>query len=151
MSRVVVASAAIVVLAGFVSAQAPAPAKKERVDGFGGFFFRAKSPKTLAQWYSDHLGVTLTPTDYGGEPWQQLAGPTVFEPFPADTKYFGSPDHAFMLNFRVKNLDAMVAQLRGAGIAVNVDAKTYPNGRFAHLSDPEGNPIELWQPQRNAQ
>jgi predicted enzyme related to lactoylglutathione lyase len=73
----------------------------------------------------------------------------VFQPFPANTTYFGSADRSFMLNFRVKNLDAMVAQLRRAGITVDVDPKTYPNGRFARLSDPEGNPIQLWQPQRN--
>jgi predicted enzyme related to lactoylglutathione lyase len=136
MSRIVAACALIVVLAGFVSAQAPAPEQKERVDGIGG--------------YSDHLGVTLTPADDKSESWQQLAGPTVFQPFPANTTYFGSADHSFMLNFRVKNLDAMVAQLRRAGITVDVDPKTYPNGRFARLSDPEGNPIQLWQPQRNA-
>src|SRR4029077_18298378 len=78
--------------------------QKERVDGFGGFFFRAKSPKTLAQWYSDHLGVTVTPSDYGQQPWTQDAGPRVSQPFPAATKYW-SADKAFMLNFRVKNLD----------------------------------------------
>jgi len=150
MSRIVAACAVIVVLAGFVSAQAPAPEQKERVDGIGGFFFRSKSPKTLAQWYRDHLGFTLTPADYKSESWQQLAGPTVFQPFPANTTYFGSADHSFMLNFRVKNLDAMVAQLRRAGIAVEVDPKTYSNGRFARLADPEGNPIQLLQPQRNA-
>jgi glyoxylase I family protein len=150
MSRVVVALAVIIALAGLTSAQDPVPSTKERVEGIGGFFFRSSSPKTLKQWYSDHLGVTLTPTDYGGEPWQQLAGPTAFEPFPASTKYFGSPEHSFMLNFRVKNLDAMVAQLRASGIAVDVDQQTYPNGRFAHLADPEGNRIELWQPQRKA-
>ena len=123
--------------------------KMERVDGIGGFFFKAKSPKVLAQWYRDHLGVTLTPADYNTEPWQQAAGPTVFGPFPADTKYFGRPEQAFMLNFRVSNLDAMVAQLRRASIKVEVDPKTYPNGRFALLHDPEGNPIQLWQPQKN--
>jgi len=52
-----------------------------------------------------------------------------------------------MLNFRVANLDAMIAQLRGAGISIEVDPESYPNGRFARLSDPEGNPIQLWQPQ----
>jgi predicted enzyme related to lactoylglutathione lyase len=119
--------------------------QKERVDGFGGFFFRAKSPKTLAQWYSDHLGVTVTPSDYGQQPWTQDAGPTVFQPFPAATKYW-SADKAFMLNFRVKNLDALVAQLRKADIKVDVDPMTYPNGRFAALEDPEGNPIQLWEP-----
>ena len=132
-----------------VTAAVPAQEKKERVDGIGGFFFKSKSPKVLAQWYSDHLGVTLTPGDYDSEPWQQAAGPTVFGPFPADTKYFGRPEQAFMLNFRVSNLDAMAAQLRRAGIKVEVDPKTYPNGRFALLHDPEGNPIQLWQPQKN--
>jgi glyoxylase I family protein len=132
-----------------VTAAVSAQEKKERVDGIGGFFFKSTSPKVLAQWYSDHLGVTLTPTDYGSEPWQQAAGPTVFAPFPADTKYFGPAEQRFMLNFRVSNLDAMVAQLRSADIKVEVDPETYPNGRFALLHDPESNPIQLWQPQRN--
>jgi glyoxylase I family protein len=60
--------------------------------------------------------------------------------------YFGESKQAWMVNFRVQDLDAMVAQLQGAGIAVNVDPQTYPNGRFARLYDPECNPIELWQP-----
>ena len=117
----------------------------ERVEGIGGFFFRAKAPKVLAQWYADHLGVSMTPTAYGIKPWQQEAGPTAFQPFPADTKYFG-PDHQFMLNFRVANLLAMVHQLQSVGINVEVDPKEYPNGWFAQLADPEGNPIQLWQP-----
>ena len=117
----------------------------ERVDGIGGFFFRAKDPKALAQWYAEHLGVSTTPTEYGRKPWQQEAGPTAFEPFPAATKYF-APDHQFMLNFRVANLLAMVHQLQAAGIDVKVDPKEYPNGWFAQLADPEDNPIQLWQP-----
>jgi predicted enzyme related to lactoylglutathione lyase len=128
-----------------LAASLPAAQQKERVDGFGGFFFRAQSPKTLAQWYSDHLGVTVTPTGYGGESWKQEAGTTVFQPFPATTKYWRA-EKAFMLNFRVKNLDALVAQLRKADIKVDVDPMTYPNGRFASLEDPEGNPIQLWEP-----
>ena len=129
------------------AAQTAPAGPQERVQGIGGFFFRAKAPKVLAKWYADHLGVTLTPTDYGHESWQQAAGPTVFEPFPAATKYFGTEGQPFMLNFRVRSLDAMVAQLRSAGIAVDVDPMKYPNGVFARLSDPEGNPIQLWQPQ----
>jgi glyoxylase I family protein len=136
----------LMALACPAAAQQKAEQKMERVDGIGGFFFKAKSPKVLAKWYSDHLGVTLTPSDYGQESWQQAAGPSVFEPFPADTKYFGRAEQAFMLNFRVRDLDAMVAQLRGADIKVDVDTEVYPNGRFARLSDPEGNPIQLWQP-----
>ncbi len=116
------------------------------VDGFGGFFFKAKDPKALAKWYADHLGVVQTPADYGGQSWQQTAGPTVFQPFPAETKYFGRAEQQFMLNFRVSNLLEMVHDLQAAGIAVTLDPKEYPNGWFASLADPESNPIQLWQP-----
>ena len=148
--RLLTACVGVIASIGMASAQTPAvppsapPA--ERVEGFGGFFFKAKEPKVLAQWYADHLGITLTPTEYGAEPWQQTAGPTVFAPFAATTKYFGRAEQAFMLNFRVRKLDAMVAQLRRAGITVEVDPETYPNGLFARLADPEGNPIQLWEP-----
>ena len=70
----------------------------------------------------------------------------MFEPFPAGTGYFGDAAKSWMLNFRVPDLDRMAAQLRSAGIRVRVDPKRYPNGRFARLKDPEGNPMELWQP-----
>jgi predicted enzyme related to lactoylglutathione lyase len=118
----------------------------EKVAGIGGLFFRAHDPKALAQWYQQHLGIALTPTSEGATPWQQEAGPTVFSPFPETTKYFGDPNKAFMVNFRVHDIDKMVAQLRTAGIEVK-DPESYGNiGRFARLHDPEGNPIELWQP-----
>ncbi|HEY7099802.1 MAG TPA: VOC family protein [Terriglobales bacterium] len=118
----------------------------EKVAGIGGFFFRAHDPKALANWYEQHLGIALTPTSEGGTVWQQEAGPTSFTPFPETTKYFGDPNKAFMVNFRVHDLDKMVAQLRKAGIEVK-DPESYPNvGRFTRIHDPEGNPIELWQP-----
>jgi predicted enzyme related to lactoylglutathione lyase len=118
----------------------------ERVQGIGGLFFRAQDPKALSAWYSRHLGIDVTPMSYEQQPWQQQAGPTVFAPFPANSDYFGRREQSWMVNFRVGDLDAMVAQLRAAGIAVEVDAEKYPNGRFARLQDPEGNPIQLWQP-----
>jgi predicted enzyme related to lactoylglutathione lyase len=80
--------------------------------------------------------------------WQQEAGPTVFAPFPEQTTYFGDPKQTWMVNFRVRNLDAMTAQLRPAGIAVEIDPEEYPNGRFGRLNDPDGNPIQLWEPRR---
>jgi glyoxylase I family protein len=135
--------ASVLVLAFAVALSAQ---EKEHVDGIGGFFFKAKSPKALAQWYNDHLGVSTTPQGDGQEPWTQAAGPTAFQPFNENTKYFGRAEQMFMLNFRVRNLDAMVAQLRRADIKVDVDSQTYPNGRFARLVDPEGNPIQLWEP-----
>jgi len=119
----------------------------EQVTGIGGLFVRARDPKALAQWYRDHLGVTPVPLNYEELPWRQEAGPTAFAPFPETTDYFG-PDAAktWMVNFRVRSLDAMVEQLRAAGVSVEVDLQAYPNGRFARLYDPEGNAIELWQP-----
>ena len=120
--------------------------KMEKVAGIGGLFFRAHDPKALAAWYENHLGITITPTSEGASVWQQEAGPTVFNPFPETTKYFGDPNKVWMVNFRVHDLDKMVSQLRAAGIEVK-DPESYPNiGRFARLHDPEGNPIELWQP-----
>lgn len=119
----------------------------EKVTGIGGLFFRARDPVALGKWYQDHLGVTLVPSDYEQSPWHQEAGPTVFAAFPEDTSYFGDRKNAWMVNFRVRNLDAMVAQLRSAGMTVEIDPQPYPNGRFARLYDPEGNPIELWEPQ----
>lgn len=118
----------------------------ERVLGIGGLFFRANDPAALGQWYRDHLGIDLVPTDYGQKSWSQEAGPTVFAPFEKDSDYFGNPSKNWMINFRVRDLDAIVAQLRAAGIEVTINPETFPNGRFARLHDPEGNPIELWQP-----
>lgn len=118
----------------------------ERVTGIGGFFFRSKDPATLARWYDDMFGVTMTPQDYDAMPWRQEAGTTVFEPFKQDTTFFGDLRLQWMINFRVRDLAAMVAQLQGKGVDVKVDPDTYPNGRFAQLNDPEGNPIQLWQP-----
>jgi predicted enzyme related to lactoylglutathione lyase len=118
----------------------------EKVTGIGGLFFRARDPAALGRWYEQHLGVTLTPAGYDQPPWQQGAGPTVFAPFPESTEYFGNPAQVWMVNFRVRDLDAMTTQLRLAGITVTTDPQLYPNGRFARLHDPEGNPIELWEP-----
>ncbi len=118
----------------------------EKVTGIGGFFFRAKDPKALALWYEQHLGILPIPASYGETGWQQEAGPTAFAPFKETSGYFGDASKNWMLNFRVRDLDKMAAQLEAAGITVKIDPESYPNGRFARLHDPEGNPIELWQP-----
>jgi len=87
------------------------------------------------------------PSNYDELPWQQEAGPTAFDPLPESTDYFGDGGKVWMINFPARNLDAVATQLRGAGISVEVDPQAYPNGRFARVSDPEGNPIEVWEPQ----
>ncbi|MGI9604499.1 MAG: VOC family protein [Acidimicrobiales bacterium] len=117
----------------------------EKVLGIGGVFFRSQDPGGLAEWYLQHLGVALVPQDASSAPWMTEAGVTVFSPFPADTDYFRD-DRQFMINFRVADLDAMTAQLAAAGIAVGDQVEMEGIGAFAHMHDPEGNPIELWQP-----
>jgi glyoxylase I family protein len=118
----------------------------ERVTGIGGLFFRSRDPAGLAAWYERHLGVTPVPLTYEETPWHQEAGPTVFAAFDQETDHFGRPEQQWMVNFRVRDLDAMVRQLRAAGLDVEVDDEDYPNGRFARVYDPEGNPVELWEP-----
>jgi len=118
----------------------------EKVTGIGGLFFRAHDPKALGLWYQQHLGISLMPSTLQDSVWQQEAGPTVFAPFKETTGYFGDASKVWMVNFRVRDLDKMAAQLQTAGIEVKIDPQSYPNGRFARLHDPEGNPIELWQP-----
>ncbi len=118
----------------------------EKVTGIGGFFFRAHDPKALGRWYQENLGVLVIPTSYGQQSWKQEAGETALAPFPEATKYFGDTTKQWMINFRVRDLDKMAVQLQAAGIKMTIDAEKYPNGKFASLNDPEGNPIQLWQP-----
>ncbi|MDX8348663.1 VOC family protein [Cognatiyoonia sp. IB215446] len=118
----------------------------EKVEAIGGIFFRAKDPAALAAWYHEKLGINPVPQDPEGQPWMQEAGPTVFAPFAEDTDYFGRMDQQWMLNFRVRDLDAMIAQLEAAGIEIGRRDDMEGIGRFARIHDPEGNPIELWEP-----
>ena len=117
----------------------------EKVLGIGGFFWRSRDPKALGTWYETHLGIPGESPDYNTLPWQAAGGTTVFVTFSQTTEMFGRPEQQWMINFRVRDMNALVAQLEAAGIAVEVDPEHYPNGWFASLKDPEGNPIQLWQ------
>jgi predicted enzyme related to lactoylglutathione lyase len=115
----------------------------ERVVGIGGHFLRAADPVALSAWYRESLGLDADEMGL----WQQEAGPTVFAAFDADTDYFGRREQQVMLNFRVRDLDAMLAQLRAAGADVVEETQEMEGvGRFGWVTDPEGNRIELWQP-----
>jgi predicted enzyme related to lactoylglutathione lyase len=115
----------------------------EHVLGIGGYFIRAADPTALGAWYRDCLG--LGADEHGL--WQQEPGPTVFAPFEAGTDYFGARSQQTMLNFRVRDLDAMLAQLREKGAAVAEETQDMDGvGRFGWVTDPEGNRVELWQP-----
>jgi predicted enzyme related to lactoylglutathione lyase len=122
------------------------------VIGMGGYFFRAKDPESLKAWYREHLGVGGgCGTDDSGNSnewlWYHQGGPMVFEPFAQDSDYFPL-EKQVMINLRVSNLDGLLEKLRGAGIDVITKAEwdSPEIGRFARIHDPEGNPIELWEP-----
>ena len=104
---------------------------------------RASDPAVLGAWYRDCLGLDA---DENGL-WAQGPGPTVFATFEAETDYFGSRAQQTMVNFRVRDLDAMLAQLRSKGAEMAPEAQEMEGvGRFAWVTDPEGNRVELWQP-----
>jgi predicted enzyme related to lactoylglutathione lyase len=121
------------------------------VVGMGGYFFRATDPAALKAWYREHLGVG---GGMGQDPvtghtnewvWYQQGGPTVFEPFKADTDYFPAEKSA-MINLRVSDLAGLLGSLRASGIEITQEQEMEGVGRFARVHDPEGNPIELWEP-----
>ncbi|HEY4642116.1 MAG TPA: VOC family protein [Thermoanaerobaculia bacterium] len=122
------------------------------VVGMGGYFFRAKDPKALKAWYKEHLGVGGgCGTDANGEAnewvWFTQGGPMVFEPFKESSDYFPAEKQA-MVNLRVTGIDTLLDSLRAAGIEVITKEEwdSMGIGRFARIHDPEGNPIELWEP-----
>jgi len=116
----------------------------EAVEGVGGVFFRAHDPDALRAWYAEHLGIDME--DYGTTFTSKDGDQTVWAPFPADTTYFGTGGQHLMVNFRVRDLDAMLAQLRAAGVDVDDRVEEIEHGRFAGASDLEGNRFELWEP-----
>jgi predicted enzyme related to lactoylglutathione lyase len=121
------------------------------VVGIGGVFIRARDPAALARWYTDRLGIETMVIGEHEDVWRPEGGPTVFSPFPDDTDYFGRPDQQVMLNFRVRDLDAMLAQLRAAGADVVERSEEVPGiGRFGWGHDPEQNRFELWEPAKEA-
>ena len=114
--------------------------------GIGGIFLKARDPKALAHWYHNAFGI---PDQGGGSlafDGPESTGMTVFAHFPLDTKYFGEGEQQAMVNFRVDDLDALLAQLAEAGVRIDPKRDDHPYGKFAWIWDPEGNRVELWQP-----
>lgn len=122
----------------------------KRVTGIGGIFFKAKDPGKLRQWYGEHLGIQCEDSAASFH-WRETDNPeqkgmTVWSAFPSDTRYFDPSSAPFMINYRVVNLDSLLAQLRAEGVDVDPRVEEYDYGRFAWIMDPEGNRIELWEP-----
>lgn len=119
-----------------------------KATGIGGVFFKSAGPKALTAWYAAHLGLPVDEEGYvvlwwGGE----VRGSTVWGPFPTDTTAFEWPDDAqWMINYRVDDLDDILSQLRAGGVRTDDETFQDENGRFGHCWDPEGNRIQLWEP-----
>jgi len=121
----------------------------KRVTGIGGIFFKAADPKALAVWYRDHLGLDVN--DWGGAVFKwggpdSPAGMTIWSAFAQDTGYMEPGSASFMVNFRVADLDWLLAALRAEGCNVVNKTESSEHGKFGWVIDPEGNKVELWQP-----
>ena len=123
----------------------------KRVTGIGGVFFKSPDPKRLAEWYRVHLGFNVEA--WGGVAFQWYGpenptgtGTTIWSPFKQDTDGFAPSSAPFMINYRVDDLDGLLAALRAEGCEVldKVDDSEY--GKFGWVIDPDGNKLELWQP-----
>lgn len=122
----------------------------KKVTGIGGVFFKCKDPQKVRDWYKENLG--LNTNEYGATfEWTDAEDPskkgaTQWSPFAENTKYFEPSKAAFMINYRVENLEAMVEAMKANGITILDSIETYEYGKFVHILDPEGNKIELWEP-----
>jgi predicted enzyme related to lactoylglutathione lyase len=122
----------------------------KKVTGIGGIFFKCKDPAKVRAWYQTHLG--LNTNQYGSVfEWYQGADSTKkgfsqWSPFKETTKYFEPSVKDFMINYRVENMDALVAELKKNGVNVLDTVQSYDYGKFVHIMDIEGNKIELWEP-----
>lgn len=121
----------------------------QRVTGIGGIFFKAEDPKALGAWYRDHLGLDVTA--WGGAifSWGGAGSPpgmTIWSAFPQDSKHMAPSSAPFMINYRVADLDGLLAALRAEGCNVLEKTDTTDQGKFGWVIDPEGNKVELWQP-----
>ncbi len=121
-----------------------------RVTGIGGVFLRSKDPKALAKWYSENLGITLSDFNGTGFQWSDEVpagtGMTAWSAFPQDTSYFGDGSQQSMINYRVDDLDALLATLSASGAWIDPKREDYAYGKFAWIKDCDGNRLELWQP-----
>jgi predicted enzyme related to lactoylglutathione lyase len=124
--------------------------KVKKVTGIGGIFFKCKDPKKVTAWYKEHLGLTTNPYGatfdwYEGDDSTKKAQ-TQWTPFTEKTTYFAPSKKDFMINYRVKNLDALVAQLKNERVTIVDKMETFDYGKFIHILDLEGNKIQLWEP-----
>ncbi len=137
----------LLLMAGSAEA-APAGPPAGHITGVGGVFFKAKDPKALAAWYRDVLGMPVEAWGGAALRYDAPKHPSVvaWNAFPATTTYFAPSTSAFMINYAVDDMDALVARLNAKGVAILKRDDKDPNGRFAWILDPEGNKIELWEP-----
>lgn len=126
------------------------PEPKKKVTGIGGIFFKCKDPKMIKEWYQKNLGLNTNP--YGAVfEWYQGAdstqkGFTQWSPFKESTTYFAPSTKDFMINYRVVDLVSLLKELKSNGVTILDTIETFDYGKFVHIMDPEGNKIELWEP-----
>jgi catechol 2,3-dioxygenase-like lactoylglutathione lyase family enzyme len=117
-----------------------------RATGIGGVFFKVPDPARTRAWYAEHLGLAADDFGCTFAPDGNALALTIWSPFKADSDYFGSGNQRFMVNFRVDDLDALLAELAAKGIACVGEPMDESYGKFGWIVDCDGHKIELWQP-----
>jgi predicted enzyme related to lactoylglutathione lyase len=122
----------------------------KRVTSLGGIFFKCADPDATREWYNTHLGLDAQKWGATFE-WRHLDDPdkkgtTVWSTFPENTKHFEPSGKQFMINYRVENLEWLMGELKKEGVQQVGELQVDDYGKFAHIMDPEGNKIELWEP-----
>ena len=122
-----------------------------KITGIGGVFLRCKGdPAALAAWYQKHLGLVLE--DFGGailrwpDDKAEDKGLTAWHLADKESQWFSPSTSSFMINYRVDNLDEMLAHLQNADVKIVGGPESHENGKFAWIMDPDGNKLELWEP-----
>lgn len=124
--------------------------KAPKVTGVGGIFFKSENPQDMRDWYEQKLG--LVTNEYGSlfefrntdKPDEK--GYLQWSPFDSGTRYFAPSEKQFMVNYRVQNIERLIENLREQGVEIVGEIESFEYGKFAHIMDPEGNKLELWEP-----
>jgi predicted enzyme related to lactoylglutathione lyase len=142
-----------IAILNFTSQSACAEGEKPmaKVTGIGGVFFKAKGdPKALADWYEKNLGMKLEP--WGGailrwkEDTAEDGGGTAWHVHDSKTDHFEPSKSNFMINYRIDNMDSLIAQLKANNTKIEKGPESHENGKFLWVMDPDGNKVELWEP-----
>lgn len=125
--------------------------QEPKVTGIGGIFFYSQNTSATKDWYTKNLGIEINAWGAAGFDSRDINNPEQINSlqwcaFKTESAHFAPSQKAFMINYRVQNLEALLEKLKANGVQILDDIATYDYGKFVHIMDADGNKIELWEP-----